>query len=116
MPLLKIQTNVEVPAASRGALLKQASDAVAGALGKPEQYVMVSLEHNPDMLFGGDGRSLAYLELKSIGLPEERTAELSASLCRMMSDHLGVAEDRTYIEFANAARHMWGWNGGTFER
>jgi phenylpyruvate tautomerase PptA (4-oxalocrotonate tautomerase family) len=116
MPLLRIQTNVEVPAASRGALLKQASEAVADALGKPERYVMVSLEHNPDMLFAGDGTSLAYLELKSIGLPEGRTAELSERLCRMMDDHLGVPVDRTYIEFADAQRHMWGWNGGTFER
>ena len=26
----------------------------------------------------------------------------------------GIAGDRIYIEFADAPRRMWGWNGGTF--
>ncbi len=114
MPLLKIQTNREVAPEHRPQLLQQASAKVAEVLGKPERYVMVSLEHNPDMLFSGDPAPLAYLELKSIGLPGERTRELSADLCRLIQDNLGIPKERVYIEFADAARHLWGWNGGTF--
>lgn len=77
---------------------------------------MVSLEHNPNVLFAGSGDPLAYLELKSIGLPQEQTKTISAALCQVISNELGIAQDRIYIEFADAARHMWGWNGGTFER
>ena len=114
MPLLKIQTNQAIPEDRQTAILQQASAAVAAMLGKPERYVMVTLEHNPAMLFAGDAAPLASLELKSIGLPGERSADLSAALCRLINQTLGVSADRIYIEFADAERHLWGWNGGTF--
>ncbi len=114
MPLLSIQTNVEVPPDRRGALLREVSRGLAAALGKPERYVMVSYRHVPDMLFAGDDTPLAYLEVKSIRLPQDRTSELSATLCRLVNDQLGIGQDRIYIEFADAAAHLWGWDGATF--
>jgi hypothetical protein len=66
------------------------------------------------MLFGGDDAPLAYLELKSIGLPEERSNEFSAALCRLMQTQLDIAPERVYIEFSGPARHLWGWNQTTF--
>ncbi len=114
MPLLKIQTNAHCSEEQVKGLLGAASRRVAELLGKPERYVMVSFEPTPRMLFGGDNAPLAYLELKSIGLPETRAAELSAALCELISGELGIARDRIYIEFADAPRVMWGWNGGTF--
>ncbi len=114
MPLLKIQTNKVIDETLRKNLIEDASACVAGLLGKPERYVMVSLEHNPGMLFGGSDEPLAYLELKSIGLPESQTRELSSSLCSLLNKALDLPADRIYIEFADAPRHMWGWNGGTF--
>lgn len=114
MPLLTVTTNRELPAAERPAALKRLSEAVARALGKPEQYVMVGYRHNPDMLFAGSADPLAYLELKSIGLPGECTAELSATLTGEVGELLQVPAERVYIEFANAERHMWGWSGRTF--
>lgn len=112
MPLLAVTTNR--PLADRPAALKQLSEAVARMLGKPEQYVMVSYRHNPDMLFAGTDAPLAYLELKSIGLPADRTRDLSAGLADAVHGLLGIPADRVYIEFADAERHLWGWNGGTF--
>lgn len=114
MPLLSIITNQPLAGTERAAALRHLSASVAEALGKPERYVMVSYRHNPDMLFAGTDAPLAYLELKSIGLPGDRTSELSAALTEAAQAQLGVAADRVYIEFADAARHMWGWNGGTF--
>ena len=114
MPLLKIQTNKVVEPATAKTLIADASAAVADLLGKPERYVMVSLEHNPAMLFGGSDEPLAYLELKSIGLPESQTTEMSRSLCELLNKALDLPADRIYIEFADAPRSMWGWNGGTF--
>jgi phenylpyruvate tautomerase PptA (4-oxalocrotonate tautomerase family) len=83
-------------------------------LGKPERYVMVRLEHNPHMLFAGSDAPLAYLELKSIGLPGERTADYSRDLSELIGKQLQIPSDRVYIEFSDAARHLWGWNGATF--
>jgi phenylpyruvate tautomerase PptA (4-oxalocrotonate tautomerase family) len=114
MPLLKIQTNVEILEDEKIGLLHDASAKVADILGKPERYVMVLLESNPHMLFAGDNSPLAYLELKSIGLPSDRTSAISEGLSNLINQHLSIPSDRIYIEFADAERHMWGWNGGTF--
>jgi phenylpyruvate tautomerase PptA (4-oxalocrotonate tautomerase family) len=94
--------------------MKQASALLAQQLKKPERYIMVSIKPETDMLFAGDNTPLAYLELKSIGLPEASTAALSAALCRFVSEHLAIEPDRIYIEFSNASGRMWGWNGDTF--
>ena len=114
MPLLKITTNSEVEDSHKATLLKSASAQVAAMLGKPERYVMVILENNPDMLFAGAPSPLAYLELKSIGLPGERTTEFSRTLCEMISQQLDIPSERIYIEFGDAERHLWGWNAATF--
>lgn len=114
MPYLMIQTNQTIDAAAGKNLLVDASRLVASELGKPESYVMVALEDNTPMLFAGDDAPLAYLELKSIGLPENKTAQLSAALCQLMEHSVGISKDRVYIEFADAARAMWGWNSSTF--
>lgn len=114
MPYLKIQTNQNLDDSRQSALLKQASQTVAQQLGKPESYVMVALETDVPMLFAGNDAPLAYLELKSIGLPGSATAKLSQALCALMAERLDVAQDRVYIEFADAAPQMWGWNGDTF--
>jgi phenylpyruvate tautomerase len=114
MPMLKIQTNIILADESKKTLAALASSTVAGILGKPERYVMVGIEENPSMLFGGSDAPLAYLELKSIGLPESQTSEFSARLAKLLEEQLGLPADRVYIEFADAPRNMWGWNGGTF--
>lgn len=114
MPLLNIATNRQLEPSQSEALLKQASERVAAMLGKPEHYVMVSLTHNPQMLFGGNDAPLAYLELKSIGLPADRTTEFSQVLCDLVTHQLEIPADRIYIEFSDAARHLWGWNSTTF--
>ncbi|HHH38885.1 MAG TPA: hypothetical protein ENK50_04845 [Sedimenticola sp.] len=116
MPLLKIMTNLEIPPERRQPLLETASARVAEMLGKPESYVMVALEPGRPMRFAGSDAPLAYLELKSIGLPREGTRDLSAKLCGLISGELGIPANRIYIEFSNAERDMWGWNGATFAR
>jgi len=113
MPLLTIHTNVERPQ-QVGELLGRLSREVAEMVGKPERYVMIRLQCSADMLFAADDKPSAYLELKSIGLPEDRTTRFSESLCQLMEQHLGIPRDRVYIEFSNASRHLWGWNGATF--
>jgi len=114
MPFLKIQSNTAIDEADATSLLTDASKLVAHELGKPESYVMVALEPPQPMLFAGSDAPLAYLELKSIGLPENKTATLSAALCKLIENKIGIPANRVYIEFADAPRAMWGWDGGTF--
>jgi phenylpyruvate tautomerase PptA (4-oxalocrotonate tautomerase family) len=114
MPYLKIQTNVKVE--NRNQLLTDATAFLSELLGKPAQYIMVVVEHKLEMLFSGTDEPLAFLELKSIGLPENETSILSARICDFIQETLSIPKDRIYIEFSNAERHMFGWNGKTFEK
>lgn len=114
MPFLRIQTNVTVAKGDSAPFIAEASKLVAAELGKPERYVMVVLEDARPMLFAGTDAPLAYLELKSIGLPQAGTAALSAALCGLLERGLKVPKDRVYIEFAAAQGPWWGWNGATF--
>ena len=113
MPYLKIQTNHALEADKASHFIKSASRLVAEGLGKPERYVMVALEPPVPMVFGSDDPTV-FMELKSIGLPETKTPQLSESLCQLVNAELGVPADRVYIEFQDAPRKMWGWDGGTF--
>ena len=114
MPYLLIRTNVTVAPEQKQQLLSMGSNVVSNALGKAERYVMVSLESETPMLFDAGDEPCAYMELKSIGLPGDHTSALSLSLCGLISEELGIPTDRIYIEFADAPRHMWGWNNSTF--
>ena len=114
MPFLRIQTNRPLAADAARSLAAAASGKVAEVLGKPERYVMVSVEHNSAMQFAGSDAPLAYLELKSIGLPDTLTADASRALCQLVNSATGIDPERIYIEFSDAPRRMWGWNSGTF--
>jgi phenylpyruvate tautomerase len=114
MPTLRILTNTQVLPEDRPALLTRASRAVAEMLGKPESYVMVILEDGRDMFFAVTAAPAAYLEVKSLGFPETKTAAYSRTLCDLLAAALGIPAERVYIEFSAPPAHLFGWNGGTF--
>jgi len=112
MPVLQITTNVTIDNADE--LAKQASSLAAGMLGKPESYVMVSINGGAELIFAGTNEPCAHLVLESLGLPESETSNYSEKLCGFIEQQLGVSPSRTYIEFINPERHMFGWNKTTF--
>ena len=114
MPYLLIQTNLSIDTEESQKLIQNASKLVAEILGKPESYVMVTIQDSTQMMFAGDSQPLAYLQLKSLGLPESSTTEFSNVLCNLINRELGIASERIYIEFSSPDRHMWGWNNKTF--
>ncbi len=112
MPLLTIKTNITL--VNKQQLAETASLTVANILGKPESYVMVHVQDEQCLIFGGENDPCALLELKSLGLPENMTADLSTRLCDFIFTETGITTRRTYIEFSNPERHMWGWDQRTF--
>ncbi len=112
MPVLKVQTNAGI--VDKEAFMKEATALLSRVLRKPPQYIMIIPEPGTYMMFGENTGPAAFVELKSIGLPEEETADISAELCTFLENSLDVPQDRIYIEFSNAERHLFGWNGGTF--
>ncbi|CCQ73217.1 phenylpyruvate tautomerase MIF-related protein [Magnetospira sp. QH-2] len=114
MPLLTLRTNVPIAEADQIALMAELSHQMASALGKPESYVMVTLEAGRAMMFGGSESPTVLLQLKSLGLGTDQTNGLSELLSALVETNLGIPADRTYIEFSSPERAFWGWNGKTF--
>lgn len=115
MPLIKVQTSVSAPAkADVESMLKELSSSLASHLGKPESYVMTAFEGDMPMTFAGSTDPVCYIEIKSVGTMGAKTKAMSQDFCTKVESALGVPKNRTYIEFADAAGAMWGWNGTTF--
>ncbi len=116
MPLIKIQSSVSAPEqAVIKDLLKTLSAKLAKHLGKPESYVMTAFESNENMSFAGTFDPVCYIEVKSVGkMSSQVTKSMSKDFCQEIEAKLGVPQNRTYIEFADAQGSMWGWNGSTF--
>jgi len=115
MPLLSISTNIEFDSTTIEALESSLAPTIANTLGKSVDYVMTRIEHTPNMTFGGTKAPMAYVALKSIGgLSAENTQILSELICRSLEKEAAISSQRIYIEFNEAARHLWGWNNKTF--
>ncbi len=114
MPLLKIETTVPLPQEKEKPLLAALSKAVAGVLGKPEQYVMITASHSA-MVMSGKAGDAAFVDIRSIGgVNGENNRKLSQQICKLLKDSLGIAPDRVYLNFSDVEAGNWGWNGSTF--
>ena len=114
MPLINIQASVPA-VADANSLLQELSSKLAELLGKPEKYVMTSLQCGVPMTFSGNTEPTCYVEVKSIGaLDGSLTQEVSELVCGHIEQNLGIPADRTYIGFEDVPARLWGWNGSTF--
>lgn len=114
MPLLKLETTVPLSEEKGKPLLAALSKAVAGTIGKPEQYVMITVSQSA-MLMSGKSGDAAFVDIRSIGgLNGETNRELSQQICKLLKDSLGIAPDRVYLNFTDVEAGNWGWNGSTF--
>src|SRR6266478_4964469 len=66
VPLLKLETTVVLTDDKRKVLLAALSKAVAGTIGKPEQYVMVTIGSAAILMSGKPGEA-AFVDIRSIG-------------------------------------------------
>lgn len=114
MPYIAIETNAQLDDSTQSEVLKELSLLTSTALSKGESYVMVSVDANKKMLFSGTEEALAFVTLKSLGLPTHKTGELAQLVCEFLMNKLNINGDRVYIEFASPERNMWGWNSKTF--
>eukprot|EP00730_Choanoeca_flexa_P003678 TRINITY_DN11473_c0_g2_i4.p3 TRINITY_DN11473_c0_g2~~TRINITY_DN11473_c0_g2_i4.p3 ORF type:complete len:117 (+),score=24.11 TRINITY_DN11473_c0_g2_i4:2277-2627(+) len=114
MPLFELSTNVAAPE-SKDAILKALSAAAAKEFGKPETYVMVKAHFGEDILLGGTTEPAALVRLESIGkIDPESNQRYSESFCKLLEEHLGIPNDRVYLQMTDFPRANWGWNSKTF--
>jgi phenylpyruvate tautomerase len=114
MPLLKLETTVVLTDEKSKALLASLSKIVADTTGKPEQYVMVTV--NPAaMLMAGKPGDAAFVDVRGIGgLTAAVNRQLSQKVCQLLNQSLGVPADRIYLNFTDVEACNWGWQGNTF--
>jgi phenylpyruvate tautomerase PptA (4-oxalocrotonate tautomerase family) len=114
MPLLKLETTVSLSDEKQKTLLASLSKIVGETIGKPEQYVMVTINPTAILMSGKPGDA-AFADLRSIGgLSAEVNRLLAQRLCKLLKDSLGVPPDRVYLNFTDVKAANWGWNGNTF--
>ena len=84
---------------------------------KSPDFVMTVLNFEQDLSFGNSSEPCAYAEVKNVGiLDPDLTNFMSRDLCTLISSSLNVSEEKIYIEFQESERHLWGWNGKTFQK
>ncbi|XP_056328953.1 macrophage migration inhibitory factor [Danio aesculapii] len=114
MPMFVVNTNVakdSVPAE----LLSEATQELAKAMGKPQQYIAVQIVPDQMMMFGGKGDPCALCSLTSIGkISGAQNKQYSKLLMGLLNKHLGVSPDRIYINFVDMDPANVAWNNSTF--
>ena len=114
MPLIQLHTSVPVPEERRADLLASLSKLVAECIGKPEQYVMATVD-TPSMLMSGKSGPAALAEVRSIGgLNGKVNRLISSRLAKLLQEALGISPERVYLNFMDVAAADWGWRGETF--
>jgi len=115
MPLITLHTSSHVSDQQRNALLVSLSKTLSEGTGKPEKYVMVTINEQGAIMLAGKTGEAALIDIRGIGgFSREVNRNLTRSLCELLKDTLGLAPDRIYITFTDVPAQNWGWNGSTF--
>lgn len=114
MPLLRLQTNIELTREKEASLAAVLSQKTSEWTDKPEAYVQVVLQSGLSMRFAGQDEPTAFVEIRSLGFFGMNQAEISQALCLLLQTEWGISQDRVFIHFFDLPRENWGWNGKTF--
>ncbi|MEM1057613.1 MAG: phenylpyruvate tautomerase MIF-related protein [Verrucomicrobiota bacterium] len=114
MPALRVHTSLPADVPALDTLPGALSPLVAEALGKAEDYVQVTIVPGALISFGGNTDApSAFVALSSLELAKEKAKPLAKIICGEL-ERVGHPPERVFIEFTDASRSMFGWNGDTF--
>ncbi len=114
MPYVSTTTTKKLTAEDRDALKSGLGRALEETLSKQEKWLMTAFVDEIPMTFGGDGGDdSVFVEISIFGSASDDSYDaLTARLCKLYSDTLGVRADRIYIKYEES--NHWGWNGANF--
>ena len=110
MPLLSITTSIKVE--EKTLFLKNCSQLISKLTNKSENYVMVRLFDQTPMYFNKDLGPSCFINLKSIG--SLNPPVMSDELSNLISNEIGIPNNRIYICFEDIDPSNWAWNGRPF--
>ena len=114
MPFISTKTNKPISDAAAKTLKEAYASAIELLPGKTEKWLMLSFEGDTKMAFHGDmDTPMAFLTVSLVGkAPTEAYDALTARLCTVMGEVLGIAADMVYVKYEEVDH--WGWNNINF--
>ncbi|MCM1498704.1 MAG: phenylpyruvate tautomerase MIF-related protein [Clostridium sp.] len=112
MPFIDSKVNVSVSAEQEKELKTRLGQIISLIPGKSEAWLMTGFQDNYHLYFRGDNsQPTAFIEVKVFGGNNPAAFEaMTAEICKIFNDVLGVAMDHIYIKYEAVSE--WGWNGG----
>jgi phenylpyruvate tautomerase PptA (4-oxalocrotonate tautomerase family) len=111
MPYVQIITSAQLTDSENNNLLKDVSAKVASIIGKPEQYVMVSIIKAPMIMSAGIDDAATFIDVRSIG---GLTRDVKIRLTRALTESVGkicmVIPRRIFVSFREVDGVDWGWD------
>lgn len=113
MPCINAKFSVPLDAEKKDALKTDFGKAIL-VMGKPETYLMVCLEENAMIYFGGKKLERgAFVEVSALGqIDSGQSRKMSAEICDILKRRLDIPGECVYITYQGYKD--WGWNGGNF--
>lgn len=83
-------------------------------LGKPERYLMVEIEDNRRLYFGGrNDQPIAYFDVSLLhSAPRQSYEKLTARLCEIAKEYMNVDGSNVYVKFEETEN--WGYDSFMF--
>lgn len=112
MPFVDLRTNATPSEAVVARLLRDLSEITAKHLKKSSEITMSGVSAGEALSFRGNLEPAAFLEVRSIGLPDRLArGAIAAELTELLDDVLDIPADRVFIVFRDVPRDQWGVSG-----
>ena len=94
MPMIEAKVTSSLPAEKRDVLKAEFGKAIS-LMNKPESYLMINLQDNQDLYFGGKKLDKgAYVEVKVLGAVDSgASSKMTAKVCEILDKELGIPGD-----------------------
>ncbi len=114
MPYIELKTTANISGEKAEALKTAFGKAIECFPGKTERWLMVAVEGDKKMWFGGDNSTdSAMVDVSLLGNVDASASEkMTEKLCRIIENELGISQDRTYVKYSGYQN--WGFNGSNF--
>lgn len=115
MSCIQIKTNVKTDAKAAENIKQTLGQAISNFPGRSEQWLLVSIQDDCTMFFGGQGeKPVAMVEVDILGssIDKAGSVKITEKVTETLNQNLGIAPDDMYIRYR--ASEDWGWNGTNF--
>ena len=114
MPCIDVKTNVAIPKEGEQELAHNLSQVMNDVMGKPEKFMMVTMDDQCKLYFGGSNAPAANLEFGIYKTSDHETwNEVTKQTTQVVSKELNIPVERVYIQ--QAEYKYWGYNGENFK-